>query len=314
MREPVRVVFMGTPDFAIPTLRALSDDPRFNVVHVVTQPDKPKGRGRKMAESPVKKFAREQGIPASQPRKAGDKDHIATLKILRPDLLVVVAYGQILPPAILDLPTVAPVNLHASILPRWRGAAPIHRAFLEGDETTGVSAMIMEQGLDTGDVISVERTRIADEDTVGSLHDRLAVMGAELITRTVPDFIDGKITPAKQDQAKATYARKLDKSEFTVDWSMPAAKVDRVIRGLSPFPGAVASLDSDQIKPLFAKVAKGKTGHKPGVVLSVVREGLEISCGQGSVVITELKPAGGKAMSAHAYCIGRSVKVGDALG
>jgi len=314
MSEPVRVIFMGTPDFALPTLRALSDDPGFDVVHVVTQPDKPKGRGRKMGESAVKKFAGERGISASQPRKAGDEDHVAALEILRPDLLVVVAYGQLLPPAILGLPKVAPVNLHASILPRWRGAAPIHRAFLEGDETTGVSAMIMGQGLDTGDVISVSRTRIRNEDTVGILHDRLAVMGAELITATLPDFINGKLKPIRQDHSKATYARKLDKYEFTIDWSMPAVKVDRVIRGLSPFPGAVTSINGDQIKPLFSKVAEGKTGHKPGVVLSVVHEGLEISCGRGSVFITHLKPAGGKAMSAHAFCMGRRVREGNTLG
>ena len=312
MTEPVRVVFMGTPDFAVPTLKALIGDPAFHVCAVVTQPDKPRGRGRKLSASPVKEVAVAAGIPVLQPVKAREPENVQRLADLAPDYIVVVAYGQILPLSILTIPKIAPVNLHASLLPRWRGAAPIHRAILEGDTVTGVCAMIMAEGLDTGDVLSRMETQISDDDTVGTLHDRLAVIGAKLIAETLLDYRDGGITPQKQDDTLATYARKLSVEDFGVDFRLPASEVSRKIRGLSPYPGAVTHLNGSAVKPLFARVtqANGTLGE-PGVVLALSQEGITVACGEGAVVITQVKPENKSAMTAHAYTLGHRVKEGE---
>lgn len=315
MSGGIRVVFMGTPDFAVPTLRALIEDPRFTVLGAVTQPDKPRGRGRKLAPPPVKALALEHGLPVLQPQKAREPENVAALQELAPDYLVVVAYGQILPRSILDIPAIAPVNLHASLLPRWRGAAPIHRAILEGDAKTGVCAMLMEEGLDTGDVLRCRDTAITKDDTTGTLHDRLAAIGAKLMTDTLPEFKDGAITPIKQDGTRATYAKKLDKAEFVVDWRRTADEVSRKIRGLSPFPGAVSSLKGESVKILFAtQCDTGGQNGSPGDIIRVSADGMEVACGAGTVVITEIKPEGKKSMGAHAYVIGRDIGPGDTFG
>jgi methionyl-tRNA formyltransferase len=312
MTRPVRVVFMGTPDFAVPTLKSLMGDSSFRVEAVVTQPDKPRGRGKKLSPSPVKAVAVDAGIPVLQPVKARDPENVQRLTDIAPDYIVVVAYGQILPVSILTIPKIAPVNLHASLLPRWRGAAPIHRAILAGDTVTGVCAMLMAEGLDTGDVISREETPISDDDTVGALHDRLATIGAELIARTLLEFRNGGITPQKQDDAMATYARKLTVEEFGVDFHLPANEVSRKIRGLSPYPGAVTHLNGAAVKPLFARVAeKGGVLGEPGVVLTLSAEGITVACGEGAVVITQVKPENRSAMTAHAYTLGHRVKKGE---
>jgi len=313
MSEPISVVFMGTPDFAVPTLAALIDNPQYEVRAVVTQPDRPSGRGRKLAASPVKQLALGHGLPVLQPHKAREPENVERLGRLAPDYLVVVAYGQILPVSILSVPKVAPVNLHASLLPRWRGAAPIHRAFLEGDTVTGVCVMIMEEGLDTGDVIALRRTEITGEDTVGRLHDRLARIGAVLMAETLPEFRDGRITPVKQDDSQATYAKKLEKSDFAVDWTQPAGAVSRRIRGLSPFPGARISINGKTVKPLFAKTAEGGAEKTPGMVLLINEEGIQVACGEGSLVITDLKPEGKGPMKAHAFTLGSPVTPGDII-
>ncbi len=314
MSGPISVVFMGTPDFAVPTLRALIEDKRFTVASVVTQPDKPRGRGRKVAGSPVKQLALENGLTILQPVSAGQNDNVEKLKSLKPDYSVVVAYGQILPPSVLAIPEIASVNLHASLLPAYRGAAPIHRAFLDGVTITGVCAMLMAEGLDTGDVLLCRKTEITDEDTAERLHDRLASIGAALMTETLIDFKKGSITPIKQDEELATYAKKLDKSELKVDWSQAAEAVSRRIRGLSPFPGAATLINGKVVKPLFAKAYTDETGEAPGVVRLLAKEGIHVACGQGSIIITELKPEGKGAMSAHAYTLGHKIKVGDKFG
>jgi len=312
MTGPLRVVFMGTPDFAVPTLKALVGDSAFRVEAVVTQPDKPRGRGKKLSPSPVKAVAVDAGIPVLQPVKALETGNIERLTDIAPDYIVVVAYGQILPVSILSIPKVAPVNLHASLLPRWRGAAPIHRAILAGDTMTGVCAMIMAEGLDTGDVLSRVETLISDDDTVEALHDRLATIGAELITRTLLEFRDGLVTPQKQDDAMATYARKLSVEEFAVDFRLPAQEVSRKIRGLSPYPGAVTHLNGETLKPLFARVTeKGGVFGEAGVVLALSAEGITVACGEGAVVITQVKPENRSAMTAHAYTLGHKVKEGE---
>lgn len=312
MAGPVRVVFMGTPDFAAPTLKALMADPAFRVEAVVTQPDKPRGRGKKLSPSPVKETAVAAGIPVLQPVKARETENVKRLTDIAPDYIVVVAYGQILPVSILSMPKIAPVNLHASLLPRWRGAAPIHRAILAGDSVTGVCAMIMTEGLDTGDVLACVETPISDDDTVGTLHDRLADIGAKLMTRTLLDYRDGRITPQKQDDAMATYANKLSPEEFAVDFRLPAHEVSRKIRGLSPYPGAVTHVNGEAVKPLFARVAEaGGALGEPGTVLTLSPEGITVACGEGAVVITQLKPENRPAMTAHAYTLGHRIKAGD---
>ncbi len=312
MAGPVRVVFMGTPDFAVPTLRELVGNPTFRVEAVVTQPDKPRGRGKKLSPSPVKETAVDAGIPVLQPVKAREPTSVQRLTEIAPDYIVVVAYGQILPVSILSIPKIAPVNLHASLLPRWRGAAPIHRAILAGDAVTGVCAMIMAEGLDTGDVLSRVETPISEEDTVGTLHDRLAEIGAELIARTLLDYRNGAITPKKQDDMKATYARKLSVEEFVVDFRLPANEVSRKIRGLSPYPGAATRLNGETVKPLFACVTEtGGVLGEPGTVLTLSPEGITVACGEGAVVITQVKPENRSAMTAHAYTLGHRIKAGD---
>jgi methionyl-tRNA formyltransferase len=303
---------MGTPDFAVPTLRALLSNPACKVEAVVTQPDKPRGRGKKLTPSPVKEVAINAGVAVLQPVKAREPENVQKLAEIAPDYIVVVAYGQILPISILSIPKIAPVNLHASLLPRWRGAAPIHRAILSGDSVTGVCAMIMAEGLDTGDVLSSVETPITGDDTVGTLHDRLADIGADLMARTLLDFRDGKISPVKQDDSLATYASKLTAGDFTVDWSRPAEEVSRRIRGLSPFPGAVTSFNGETLKPMFARVTEiGGVLGEPGATLDVTQEGITVACGAGAVLVTELKPENRPVMTAHAFTLGRSVKEGE---
>ncbi len=310
MPSPIRVVFMGTPDFAVPTLEALISHPEFDVELIVSQPDKPKGRGKKLAPTPVKKVALDHGIPTLQPARAKDEENIAKLNEIAPDYIVVVAYGQILPVALLNIPKIAPVNLHASLLPLWRGAAPIHRSFLAGDTVTGVCAMLMEKGLDTGDVLACRETEITDDDTVGRVHDRLAKIGAVLMAETLIDFRDGKIEPVKQDDSKATYADKLIKEDFIIDWGQTADEVSRRIRGLSPYPGAKAIHEGNGVKLLFAKVSRGIVKRSSGEVIAVSKGGIEIACGEGSILVTEVKPEGKGVMTAHAYSLGRKINVG----
>jgi len=309
--DPLSVVFMGTPDFAIPPLRALIDHNRFNLLAVVTQPDRPKGRGKKLAISPVKKLALDNSITVYQPEKVREPETVDAIKSLKPDYLVVVAYGQILPLPILEIPKLAPVNLHASLLPKYRGAAPIHRAILEGETITGVCAMLMEEGLDTGAVLACRKTEIKSDDTVGKVHDRLAAIGAVLMVETLIDFKEGAITPEKQDAARATYAKKLAKSEFKIVWEQTSDEVSRRIRGLSPFPGAATTFKNEIVKPLFAKAISGDSGDAPGVIQSITKKGVTVSCGRGSVLVTEIKPGGKRAMEAHAFTLGRDAQVGD---
>ncbi len=309
---PLRVVFMGTPTFAVPTLETLADHPAFDIRAVVTQPDRPKGRGKKLLPSPVKEAALARNIPLLQPEKARAPEAIDAIAAHHPDYLVVVAYGQILPPALLAVPRLLPVNLHGSILPQWRGAAPIHRSFLAGDRETGVCAMVMAEGLDTGDVLQCATTPIGDDDTVGLLHDRLATIGAPLMIEALLAYADGKITPQPQDGAKATYAAKLTGADFVIDWSASATVVSRTVRGLSPYPAAVTTLAGKSIKPLFARRVDGS--GSPGEVVAVTKEGITVACGHGAVLITELKPEGKGAMSAHAFTLGRPLSPGERFG
>ncbi|WP_282028273.1 methionyl-tRNA formyltransferase [Paracoccus marcusii] len=282
----MRVIFMGTPDFSVPALRAIAA--RHDVVAVYSQPPRAAGRGQKPRPSPVALAAQDLGIPVRTLARLRDPQDQADFAALDADVAVVVAYGMILPQPVLDAPRLGCLNIHASILPRWRGAAPIHRAILAGDAETGVAIMQMEAGLDTGPVLALTRTPIAADDTTASLHDRLSTMGADLIC----DVLDRLPLPAVlQPQNGVTYAAKIDKTEARIDWTLPAEQVDRQIRGLSPFPGAWCMIGDKRVKLLASTVVPGQ--GDPGTVLP----DFTIVCGSGAVRITLAQRAGKRPMT-----------------
>ncbi|WBU56002.1 methionyl-tRNA formyltransferase [Paracoccus sediminicola] len=283
----MRVIFMGTPDFSVPALRALAH--AHDVIAVYTQPPREAGRGQKLRPTAVHRVAEELGLEVRHPRSLRDAAAQADLAALNADVAVVVAYGLILPQQVLDAPRLGCLNIHASILPRWRGAAPIHRAILAGDTETGVAIMQMAAGLDTGPVLAEARTVIGAEDTTGDLHDRLSEMGANLIAEVL-DQLPLPATP--QPDTGVTYASKIDKSEARIDWSRPAAEIDRQIRGLSPFPGAWCEISGERVKLLRSRLAAGH--GEPGEVLG----GFRVACGSGAIEILEAQRAGKRPMTA----------------
>lgn len=285
----MRIIFMGTPDFSVPVLDALVAAGH-EVVAVYCQPPRPAGRGKKDRPSPVQKRAEALGLEVRHPVSLKGAAEQAAFAALEADVAVVVAYGLILPQAILDAPKAGCLNIHASLLPRWRGAAPIHRAIMAGDTETGVCIMQMEAGLDTGPVLLSERTPIGPEETTGQLHDRLSQMGARLIVQALDDL--SALSPDPQPEDGVTYAAKIDKAEARVDWSKSAAEVSRLIRGLSPFPGAWCDVAGERIKLLGARAVDG--AGEPGQVLG----GFAIACGDGAVEVTQAQRPGKKAMSA----------------
>ena len=285
----MRVVFMGTPDFSVPVLEALVDAGH-EVVAVYSQPPRPAGRGKKDRPSPVQQRAEALGLPVRHPQSLKGAEAQAEFAALNADVAVVVAYGLILPQAVLDEPHFGCLNIHASLLPRWRGAAPIHRAILAGDAETGVCIMQMEAGLDTGPVLLQEALTIGAEETTGSLHDRLSGLGARLIVDALAQL--PTLSPQVQPEAGVTYAAKIDKSEARVDWSQPAVQVDRLIRGLSPFPGAWCDVAGERVKLLASRVVSGDA------LAGTVLEGFTIACGDGAVEVTIAQRPGKIAMSA----------------
>jgi methionyl-tRNA formyltransferase len=284
----MKIVFMGTPDFSVPVLDALAQT--HEILAVYTQPPRPAGRGKADRPSPVQTRAEALGLPVRHPVSLRSETAAKDFAALQPDVAVVVAYGLILPQPILDAPRLGCLNIHASLLPRWRGAAPIHRAIMAGDAETGVCIMQMEAGLDTGPVLLREATPIGAEETTADLHDRLSAMGARLIVQALGNLPD--LTPQPQPQDGVTYAAKIDKAEARVDWSRPAVEVDRQIRGLSPFPGAWTEIRGERVKLLRSRRADGK--GQPGQVLS----GFTIACGEGAVEITEAQREGKRPMPA----------------
>lgn len=278
----MRVIFMGTPDFSVPVLEALANS--HEVVAVYCQPPRPAGRGKKDRPSPVQNCAEALGLPVYHPVSLRSENAAFTFANHRADIAVVVAYGLILPPNILSAPQHGCLNIHASLLPRWRGAAPIHRAIMAGDATTGVCIMQMEAGLDTGPVLLRQETAIGAEDTTQDLHDRLAAMGAGLILQALDQF--DTLSPEPQPEVGVTYAAKIDKAEARVDWSQPAETVDRQIRGLSPFPGAWCEIEGERVKLLRSRLATGSGA--PGQVLG----GFTLACGTGAVEILQAQRAG----------------------
>lgn len=305
----MRIVFMGTPDFASASLKKLIDE-RFDVVGVFTQPDKPKGRGMELSASPVKELALENGLPVFQPVKMRDGTALAQIKALEPDILVVVAYGRILPDDILAVPKYGAINVHGSLLPKYRGAAPIQWAVLNGDKITGVTTMYLASEMDTGDIIYTAETEIGEYETSGELFDRLKDMGAELLVKTLRDIDAGTAPRAPQDHSKASYVTMLDKSICPIDWNKTPREVLKHIYGLQPWPVATMELEGKTVRVFAAKYTDGKTEKVPGAVVSTDKGGLEIACADGeTLLITELQAPGKKRMGAEDYLRGHQIKV-----
>lgn len=302
----MKIVYMGTPDFAVPTLEALVKGGH-EVIAAVTQPDKPKGRGKAVLMTPVKEKALEYNIPVYQPVKARDPEFVALLQEMNPDAIVVVAFGQILPKAILDIPKYGCINVHASLLPKYRGAAPIQWAVIDGEEVSGVTTMLMDEGLDTGDMLEKIEYVLDPNETGGSLFDKLSALGGELILSTLEKLENGTITRTPQGDAVTSYAKMLQKSMGKIDWSMEAVKIERLIRGLNPWPSAYTSLKGKTVKIWSAKVEEGQTTGNPGRV-TVTKDQLLVECGEGYLSITELQLEGKKRMDTAAFLRGFAVE------
>ncbi|MFC7048816.1 methionyl-tRNA formyltransferase [Emcibacter nanhaiensis] len=307
MATPLRIAFMGTPDFSVPTLRALLGAGH-DVAAVYSQPPSRAGRGKKERPSPVHAFAEQHGIPVHTPTSLKSEEEQEKFAALNLDVAVVVAYGLLLPKAILDAPRLGCVNVHASLLPRWRGAAPIHRAIMAGDKESGVDIMMMEEGLDTGPVLLEKRVIIQPEDTTGSLHDALAQLGAEAIVPALEGLADGSLTPRPQGEEGVIYAKKIDKAEARIEWTRPAQELRAHIHGLSPFPGAWCEVEGERLKLLLAEVVTGSGA--PG---EVIAEPLVVACGDGALKILKAQRAGKGPMLAEDLLRGFPIPNGTIL-
>lgn len=305
----MRIVFMGTPEFAVPSLKSLVEAGH-DVCGVFTQPDKPKNRGMKLQAPPVKEYALTQSIPVFQPMKMRDGEALAIMKELAPELVVVAAYGKILPTDILDCPPRGCINVHSSLLPKYRGAAPINWAILNGEDESGVTIMYMAEGLDTGDMIAAEATPISLEENAQQLHDRLADIGARLVTQVVADMERGEVAAKPQDDAQSCYAPMLSKALSPIDWSKPARQIHDQVRGLFPWPSAIAEVDGVRCKILHTAITGESTAKCPGSFVQADKKGLKVACGNGEVLeILELQPDGKKSMAATAFLLGHPIKI-----
>ena len=301
----MRVVFMGTPDIAATCLKKILAE-GFEVVGVYTQPDRPKGRGMKLVASPVKEIALAAGIPVFQPENFRQEETVEQLRALKPDVCAVVAYGRILPQKVLDVPAYGCINIHASLLPKYRGSAPYQWAVLDGLTETGVTAMYLTREMDAGDIIDVSKTPIGENETAGQLLDRLAVLGADLLSKTLTHFENGKVPAAAQNEAEVSYAPMLDKTMCPIDWTKTAQQVHNHVRGLHPWPVATMELEGKTFKVHATKVVEGS--GNPGEILGLTKTGLRIACGEGAIEILSLQAEGGKRMAAPDYFRGHPLK------
>ena len=306
---PWRIVFIGTPSFALPALKSLLEAPD-KLVGVVTQPDRKKGRGRKAVISPVKELALQHGLNPLQPEQAKEESFRNALKDLQPDLIVVAAYGQILPKSVLDIPRYGAVNVHASLLPKYRGAAPISWAILKGEKVTGVTTMAMDEGMDTGDILLQSEVTIAEEDTCQTLHDRLASLGARLLIETLDKMKKGHIQPLPQDPSKATYAPALKKEDGHIDWKKEAGEIDRQVRAFNPWPGAFTRLDDRLLRIYRGAVRERPVTGKTGTVVWVGSDFIEVEAGRDAYVIKEVQLEGRRIMSIREFLPGHPIPVG----
>lgn len=308
----MKIVFMGTPEFSVPSFQALIDE--FGVKAVFTQPDKPKGRGKKVAMSPVKELALKYDIPVYQPIKLKkEPEMIQELKNMNPDFIIVVAYGQILPKEVIDIPKYACINLHASLLPKYRGAAPINWAVVKGEKKSGNTTMLMDVGLDTGDMLLKQEVTITEDMTAGDLHDILMKDGAGLLVETIKRMIKGDIERIKQNESETCYASMLDKKMGKIDWSMSAIDINNLIRGLNPWPVAYTEYDGKVMKIHKAKVLEEEFNTSPGTIVSASEEGIRIACGSGSLLVEEIQFPGKKVLKVEQYIRGNDIKNGVVL-
>ena len=312
----MRIVYAGAPEFAVAPLKALHQA-GYDIVAVYTQPDRPAGRGREARATPVKQAAQALGIPVMQPQKLSSVEDQRALAELQPDLMVVTAYGLLLPKAVLDIPRLGCINIHASLLPRWRGAAPIQRAILAGDKTTGVTIMQMDEGLDTGDMLLRRECAIRDDDTGSSLHDRLMQLGADALLECLPDLLAGNIQPQKQDEALACYAHKLSKQEAELDWTQSAVQLERCVRAYNAWPVAFTHYrkkgKAETLRVWRAQVVQQQTDAAPGKVLACNKHGIDVACGEGVLRLQQVQPAGKRQMPAADFANAHDI-TGQVLG
>ncbi|WP_337927357.1 methionyl-tRNA formyltransferase [Anaerotignum lactatifermentans] len=308
----MRVIFMGTPDFAVPSLEALLT--KHEVVLVVTQPDKPKGRGKKMVPTPVKACALEHGIPVLQPEKVKEPEFVEQLRSYEPDLIAVTAFGQILSEPILEMPKYGCINVHGSLLPKYRGAAPMQWSIIDGEKVTGITTMYMAKGLDSGDMLLKAEVEITDEDTFATIHDKMAVTGANLLLDTLDQLEAGTLERIPQDHDAATYAPMITKETGHIDWSKNRQDIINLIRGLNPVPAAYTIYEEEVLKIFGAVVSDVQAdGAANGEIVAVVKKGFVVKCGDGCLLITEVQARGGKRMMTDAYLRGHAVKEGILL-
>ncbi len=304
---------MGTPDFAVNSLRALEESGN-EVVAVVTQPDREKGRGRRMVPSPIKVLAQERQVPVLQPEKIIDAHFLSGLKDYEPELIVVVAYGQILSKPTLALPRFGCINVHASLLPKYRGAAPIQWAIIKGEESTGVTIMQMYEGMDTGEILLQKEISIAPEDSLETLNDRLSRLGANALLETLKLLKQGKLRAEAQDSSQASYAPRLSKKDGEINWGEGAGEINNLIRGMTPWPGAFTYLEGKTLKIFGAKVIEKKAGSQPGIITRISPQGLEVATGDGSLLITEVQLESKRRMAVADFLRGYRVEEGEELG
>lgn len=308
----MKIVFMGTPEFSVPSFQALIDE--FGVKAVFTQPDKPKGRGKKVAMSPVKELALKYDIPVYQPIKLKkEPEMIQELKNIEPDFIIVVAYGQILPKEVIDIPKYACINLHASLLPKYRGAAPINWAIMKGEKKSGNTTMLMDVGLDTGDMLLKQEVTITEDMTAGDLHDILMKDGAELLVETIKRMNKGDIERIQQNESETCYASMLDKKMGNIDWSMSAEDINNLVRGLNPWPVAYTHYYGEIMKIHKAKVLEEEYNISPGTIIRVSEEGIRVACGSGSLLVEEIQFPGKKVLKVEQYIRGNNIENGIVL-
>lgn len=306
-----RIIFMGTPDFACPTLQILMERGE-NLVAVVTQPDRPKGRGQKMMPPPVKELAEKNGIPVYQPLKVRDPGFVDIIRELKPDVIVVVAFGQILPKALLEIPPHGCINVHASLLPRYRGAAPLNWCIINGESETGVTTMLMDVGLDTGDMLLIRKTALDENEDIQSLHDRMSTMGADLLAETLDRLMAGDLVPQPQDNSASCYAPMLKKEDGIINWHTDARTIHNQVRGLAVWPGACTVVDGQVLKIFRTSIGNGS--GDPGTVLQAAKGYFEVACHVGSLFLHELQLAGKKRLDCASFLAGCPVSVGTLLG